>query len=54
MVAETILENYGEIDVMADDRCFFSVLIEDQRETNKRALPAKQNANRITFVKKVG
>lgn len=28
MVAEVVLQNYGEIDVSVEDRCFFSQLIE--------------------------
>jgi hypothetical protein len=54
IVAETLLESYGEIDVIMDDKCFFAPLIEDVNKDNKKTIPNKQLSNKITFVKKIG
>jgi len=44
VVADAILYNYGDTDVMAEGRCFFSMLIDDQhcKENARNALPNKQ------------
>lgn len=55
-VAEAIQQYYGEIEVATEGRCFFAVLIEDSnhKSSSRKTLPGKQQANRITFSKKLG
>jgi hypothetical protein len=54
IVAEALLEIYGRINVIMDNKFFFAPLIENVNKDHKVTVQNKQLRNKITFVKNIG